>query len=554
MGGELASRQHRLRSDPVGLPGGPDRRQHRGDRRASTRYRRSGSSPGRRNGGGVWLSGDARTAKLISASDRSLAYTPCATYGSSTSKRTVSPAWSSGRNCLCSAITSREARGLAVVERRARSIRPRDGRTSRCAARKASVCVRPVVCDVGGPMWAPISSGGDQHRGATLDRLALECVVAVARPDPNGAPQDLVIDPRAARRAALDLDVGMGRAELVEQPVQRERLGVRAGRTIGTRRLDVIAVHVPLDERDVVIARAVRRDARRRARTRRGWRDRARAGCGRAPARSPRSSAPTPGGRGTGRCRGSPSPARPRCRTPSRATARGRSAAPARRDTSPARPTSRRGPSVSSRRDPNQPSSSTKRSIPTLGRGRRECAEALGVVVEVHRLPRVEQHRTGRRRMRRTARGGGGGIPMWPVSGHRRNGPRRRRGSSYDSPGSRATSPGWSSSPSWTMRRPSGSRSANSIVVATPRQVDAPDLALPLAEPDGAREQQRWMLVRRATAPVLGERGAARPRPAMRLELTCVPPVERQQVAGVLGQRERDAQPVEHVAGRRLRS
>ena len=78
-----------------------------------------------------------------------------------------------------------------------------------------------------------------------------------------------------------------------------------------------------------------------------------------------------------------------------------RSAVPARRGTSPARPTNHRDPCVSSRRDPNQPSSSTNRSIPTRGRRRRECAEPLGVVVEVHRLPRVQQHRTRRRRVTR---------------------------------------------------------------------------------------------------------------------------------------------------------
>ena len=85
------------------------------------------------------------------------------------------------------------------------------------------------------------------------------------------------------------------------------------------------------------------------------------------------------------------------------------------------------------------------------------------------------------------------------------------------------------------------------LVVAAPGQMDAPDLALPLAEPGRAGEQQRWVLVRRAAAPVLGEHGAVRPRPPIRLELASVPPVERQQFAGVLGQRERDAQPVEHV-------
>jgi hypothetical protein len=103
-------------------------------------------------------------------------------------------------------------------------------------------------------MWAPITSGGDEHRRAALDRLPLERVVAVAGPDAVGALQDRVVDPAAAARAALDLDVRMAGAQLVEQPVQRERLRVRPRGAVGTAPLHVIAVHVPLDERDVVIA------------------------------------------------------------------------------------------------------------------------------------------------------------------------------------------------------------------------------------------------------------------------------------------------------------
>ena len=68
-----------------------------------------------------------------------------------------------------------------------------------------------------------------------------------------------MVDATAARRAALELDVRVRRAELVEQSVHRERLGVGAGCALGTGTLDVVAVHVPLDERDVVVARAARR-------------------------------------------------------------------------------------------------------------------------------------------------------------------------------------------------------------------------------------------------------------------------------------------------------
>ena len=76
--------------------------------------------------------------------------------------------------------------------------------------------VRPVVCAVGGPTCAPEHFQRDQHRGMALDRLALEGVVAVARPHPFSALQDAEVDARPARRTALELDVGMAPAKFVE--------------------------------------------------------------------------------------------------------------------------------------------------------------------------------------------------------------------------------------------------------------------------------------------------------------------------------------------------
>ena len=51
-------------------------------------------------------------------------------------------------------------------------------------------------------------------------------------------------------------------------------------------------------------------------------------------------------------------------------------------------------------------------------------------------------------------------------------------------------------------------------VVAAPREVHPPHLALPFAEPGLAGEQQRQVLVRGAAAPILGEHRSARPRRA----------------------------------------
>ena len=101
---------------------------------------------------------------------------------------------------------------------------------------------------------APHHRRWHQRRGVALDDLALERVVAVARPHPLGPGEDAEVDPRPARRAALDLDVGVACAQLVEQRVQGERLGVGAGPAGRRGGLHVVAVHVPLDEGDVVVA------------------------------------------------------------------------------------------------------------------------------------------------------------------------------------------------------------------------------------------------------------------------------------------------------------
>ena len=98
------------------------------------------------------------------------------------------------------------------------------------------------------------------------------------------------------------------------------------------------------------------------------------------------------------------------------------------------------------------------------------------------------------------------------------------------------------------QRRPSGSRSASIVWLPLHADVDAPHLARPLAEPGRAGEQQRRVLVRRAPAPVLGERT---PRRATAGEPggTRAPsgPWNVQQLAGVLRQGQRDHQAVEQV-------
>ncbi len=131
-----------------------------GSRIRSTRYLAVASSPGRRNGGGVRLADVETTAHDTSASARSAAYTPWATYAGSGSKRTVSPPCSSGAEPLVDCdhlgqlveLGRRRASAGSTRRRGARTAPWRRGTRARargrwCGSRR-------------GPMWAPITSGG----------------------------------------------------------------------------------------------------------------------------------------------------------------------------------------------------------------------------------------------------------------------------------------------------------------------------------------------------------------------------------------------------------
>ena len=96
--------------------------------------------------------------------------------------------------------------------------------------------------------------GWDQRRCPPLDGLALERVVAVARPHPLGSFEDAEIDPPTAGGATLDLHVGMVAAEQIDEAVHGPRLGVGGGAASGVAGRDVHPVHVPLEEVDLVVA------------------------------------------------------------------------------------------------------------------------------------------------------------------------------------------------------------------------------------------------------------------------------------------------------------
>ena len=93
----------------------------------------------------------------------------------------------------------------------------------------------------------------DEARVA-LDLQALDRVEGVARPDAVGVLEDPEVDAGAARRARLDLELGVAELERGEQPVERRDVLVHAGPPrVGGAGLEQVAVVVPLEVGDVVV-------------------------------------------------------------------------------------------------------------------------------------------------------------------------------------------------------------------------------------------------------------------------------------------------------------
>ena len=175
-----------------------------------------------------------------------------------------------------------------------------------------------------------------------------------------------------------------------------------------------------------------------------------------------------------------------------------------------------------------------------------ESGERVEVVIEVHRLPRVEHDGS-----RSVAMGGrrahdGVELPARRTEASRRvdrvhrRGPIALAGPQHDLAGMQQLA-------ELDHRPPVGQASGVEARVAAPRQVNAPHLAVLLAEAGGAGPQQRRVLVRGAAAPVLRQERTVVERPPARMELAAPPPVERQQLGDVRRQRQGDRQVVDPV-------
>ena len=94
---------------------------------------------------------------------------------------------------------------------------------------------------------------GREHMAeSSLDPLAVERVVAVARPCPAGAAEDAEVDASATRRTGLELDGWVSGAEVIDQRVDGDRLSMDR-RTSVRRALHDRPVHVPFHVGDRVL-------------------------------------------------------------------------------------------------------------------------------------------------------------------------------------------------------------------------------------------------------------------------------------------------------------
>ncbi len=422
---------------------------------------------------------------------------------------------SSGRSSLCSAThpaSSSRSCGDADADV------PLDAEV---AEQRGDRAERQALGAAGGVRLRRADVAADQLRrqqqlGLALDLLPLQRVVAVAAPDPVGALEDAEVDPGAAGRAGLDLQAGVPAAQLVQQPVDGQRLLVdaRASRSAGCRHQR---------------SRGCGPTSGTRCRTRSAARRAARAGSRRPPG-SPRlrpcwcravGGIRLPVARiqsGCSRARSesgltiSGSTQRPNCR-PSPVTWSTSGCRPFGQMPSSTYQSPR--PAWSSRRPRNQPSSSTNRSAPDLGGRVGERLQLVQVEVEVDRFPGVQYDGT---RGVRVVRPG----PQVLVEPRRTAGPVRRRTSRRSTgccrrpPAASRPSPGRSSSPPPITAYPLMPRSAYERWLPLHAVCTAQTSPVPKSKPRRAGDEQQGRVGAGAAAAVVADVRALRERVPLR--------------------------------------
>ncbi len=175
-----------------------------------------------------------------------------------------------------------------------------------------------------------------------------------------------------------------------------------------------------------------------------------------------------------------------------------------------------------------------------LGGGAGELGEPVDVVVEVRRLPRVDQHRAGVARA--------WGVPPQPAVDPGAGGVEAPVGEGADQPGRgvrrtlaqhhlTGSEQLATTQQALPLRRPFGVRR----VVAAPGDVHGPDLAMAEAEPGGAGRHEQGRVVAGAAVSALAHVGAEQPGAALGHPLAAPAAGQVQQLAGPRRHRQRRA-------------
>ncbi len=375
----------------------------------------------------------------------------------------------------------------------------------------------------------------DQRRSPPLDRLAFESVVAVARPHPFGPFEDPQIDPPTARGTTLDLHVGMGVPEQIEEAIDGERLGMGRGASGGVAARDVHPVHVPFEEGDVVIAQQVIEPIMDRGE---------RVGSGQVEHELVASEHRFVSGSlehpiGVGAVEVAVGADHLRFDPQSELHAETADVGDQRGESLRMRvrrhpPVAERCGVVAATGEPTVVEHEPLGSDPGGAVG--ELPQPVGVVIEVHRLPRVHEHRAGPRWVRRQ------GADVAVIGPARVGEPRRGVGAEH---GRRRVGVTRLEDDLARPEQLAGSRDAATVGqsldaqvgVAAPREMEPPDLAVLLAEPVHTGPGEGRVFVRAASRPVLHVDRAAHERLAVGVQLAAPTTVERDDVDGVRGER-----------------